>query len=42
MKKTFFIPLVYQDVPVHTGNGFFTVPERTVFSYRYTSFWVRR
>jgi len=42
MKKTFLMTLVNTDVLQHTGAGFLTVPERTVFLNRHVSFWVRR
>ena len=41
MKKTFLLSPV-NDVLLRTGTGFFAVPERTVFSYKHVSFWVRR
>jgi hypothetical protein len=41
MKKTFLSQPASIAMQLHAG-GFFAVPERTVFSYRYTSFWVRR
>jgi hypothetical protein len=41
MKKTFFLMPGVNAVQLHNG-GFFAVPERTVFSYRHTSFMVRR
>jgi len=42
MKKTFLLSPVNEDMLLHTGTGFFAVPERTVFSFKHVSFWVRR
>ena len=42
MKKTFLITPANHDAVSAAGTGFFAVPERTVFSYKHVSFWVRR
>jgi hypothetical protein len=42
MKKTFLTTPAVAAEQSSIGFGFFAAPERTVFSYKYTSFRVRR